>query len=265
MEDPRIVDSPHGGQHLHFNGFIYFKHEQKNGKTYWRCSLSRRAECNASAITQQRANHIDVLKEGKHQHTPDDSEQNNSDHDGHVDDNSDDDDVDEEIGSEASSHEETSDEDEESSRDEEWETWEEESDVEEDESENDYNKDDDVSYDSENMEGDEHDAYGLFRIQLKRYRVELHTLKEAKASLREAVFKSADKALICLLCEICWNTLRGNMKFSERDLNVLKPFRDYVRLLACEDTTWKEKGELLSQSAEDPFIPVLLNVVWPYL
>ena len=258
MEEPRIVESPHGGQHLHFNGFIYFKHEQKNEKTYWRCRLSRRAECNASTITQQRANRIDVLKEGKHQHAPDDDEQDSSDHDGDVDDSSHIDDIDEGNISEPSSHEETPEDDEESSQDEAWETWEEETDGVED----DDNIDDDAS---EKMEEDKQDAYGLFRIQLKRYRVELRTLKEGQASLREAVFKSADKALICLLCEICWNLLQGKIILPERDQNVLKPFQDYVRLLASEDTTWKEKGELLTQSAEEPFIPVLLNVVWPYL
>ena len=263
MERPRIVETPLGGQQLKLNGFVYYRRSNIQGKTYWKCS--QKGRCNATAITRREGKRITVLKEGEHRHSPFVNDE--PDHDMYDDstDQGDNEDDDERNNDESSDQEDdelssdTSDE-EESSPEAEWETWVEDSEGEE--------VDDEEEVDVEEAgdeEEDDIDAYGLFRNNLKRYKIELRILQEGQPALRDAVIKSADKGLICLLCEICYNLLAGKMDLSKRIKNILRPFRDDVRLMASVNITWREKQENLEQNAQDPFIPVLLNVVWPLL
>ena len=238
MSSPRIDESPLGAPQLHLNGYIYHKRLSLQGKTYWRCSRRRTDSCNASAITQQTGNRIRVLKEREHRHPP--LEEHRSDDDDHVNDDDgdheheddgkdgDEDETDEsssdhknddsatddeeqelcqgESGSDSSSDVEDSSSDEEECSDEseesyEWKAWHESSGEEEGHEENSSSE---IEAASEGVAG-----IDLLRSKVKRYRSILQTLRQVRNHMREAILSTADKGLICLLCEICLNILRG--------------------------------------------------------
>lgn len=262
MEKPYIEDSPHGGQHLHLNGHTYHRRLNQSGKTYWRCSRRRTDGCNASAITQLRGERIDVVKEGLHQHAPIDKEDDDlsvisqgsedglSFHEEGVEEAE----ISDQDGSEEreSSDEESS--EEETNSESFWEAWQEGSDDEEYEIENER----DASHN--NMDG-----FDLLEIKVKRFGTILRTLRQANFAMREGILKNADKGLVCLLCEICYNIIQGQINFSKTEKNLLRPFSEHILDLASKEMGWEEKRYCLAETAEDAFIPILLNVVWPYI
>lgn len=256
------------------NGYIYHKREKKNGKLYWRCGLARKNGCNATAITRQGSDGgIKVLKEGKHTHSPeedddrestakDESESSTDDETSEGDDNksegsTDDEDNDDQESS-ANDDDEETDENASSTSDEDdtvdWEAWHEESSA-----AGSGNEDEDMEIDEEG-DGDD-----MKEIKLKRYKYILRVLQEAQPAMREGIWRQADKGLISFMCEICYNLLMGAMHLTKRERNILKPFTKQIRALADEETSWRDKKESLVNSAHEPFIPVLLNVVWPHL
>ena len=286
MSPPRIDESPLGAQQLHLNGQIYHTRLRLQGKTNWRCSRRRTNSCNASAITQHTGNRMRVLKEREQRHPQ--LEEHRSDDDDHVnDDDEKDDDEDEtdesssdhknddsasddeeqefcqgESGSDSSSDVEDSSSDEEECSDEseesyEWKAWHESSGEEEGHEENSSSE---IEAASEEVAG-----IDLLHSKVKRYRSILQTLRQVRNHMREAILSTADKGLICLLCEICLNILRGAITFTKTEKNLLRPFEGYIQVLASKDMSWREKRNGLVDSSKDAFIPVLLNVTRPYM
>jgi hypothetical protein len=203
--------------------------------------------------TDDGENESDHVDEDMNDESVDD--ENESDH------NSDGDNDEEE---DSSSEEEESSEDDEGSSDyKEWAAWQEDSESEEDEgSEDDYNNEvegnmsDDVSA---------IDGIDLLHDKIKHYGNILRTLRQVREPMREAILRSADKGLICLLCEICYNILRGVINFSNSEKNLLRPFETHIQYLASKEMPWTEKRDRLADSSQDAFIPVLLNVTKPYM
>lgn len=283
MAQARIVVTPHGGEHLHFNGYIYHKHETRNEKTYWRCSQRRTHACHASTTTQFNGEHIDVIKEGEHQHPHVDEEETSNECESSHDSNYEEDGVsnleEEAIGisdEEDSSEEEgSSDEEDDAGAEGVWESWQEDSDDEQNEFEDgeEVEDEDDGNETGEEDEGCEKgqeansDMTGieLLYFKIKRYRHMLGVLRQARPAMREAILKSAEKGLICLLCEICWNIVGGQINFSVTETNLLRPFSEHILDLSSKEMGWEEKRDCLAENAEDAFIPILLNVVWPYI
>lgn len=272
MEKPYIAESPHGGQQLHLKGHIYHKRLNQSGKTYWRCSRRRTDGCNASAITHHSGKRIDVIKASEHQHTPIDEQNDNQSviSQGSEDKGSyQEDEVsnheteaigisDEDVSEERESSDEESS-DEECGGEGVWEAWQEGSDDEQDEVEEDEEYDDREEIQT-NMDG-----LDLLEIKVKRYMNILRTLRQAKIAMRESILKGAGKGFICLLCEICWNIVHGQINFSKTEKYLLRPFSEHILDLASKEMGWEEKRDCLAETAEDAFIPILLNVVWPYI
>ena len=292
-----IIDTPFGGEQLHLNGYIYYKHEtRKSGKTYWRCSQRQSHDCYASAVTHSTGNRADVLKEGKHNHPHANEDishrgsfhgdqrefEEERDAEQHDEDGEEQDAGGEDRPSscyESSEYdEESSTEEEQSFKDEEWEAWEEDTDVEDSGAESN-DRDDELVGQNDDMSDDDNDgdddyddssnvsvdASELRDAKIKKYGNILRVLRQESAPMREAIYKSADKGLICLLSEICWNFLRGVLNLSKNEINLLRPFEDQLRVMSSEKMTWMEKKDYLVETARDGFIPVLLNVVKLYI
>ena len=283
-----IEYTPFGGQQLHFNGYIYHKHETKqNGKTYWKCSQRQSHDCFASAVTHSTGNRTDVLKEGKHNHAyaNDDishrgslhGDQNEFEEERDVEEHDEDATGEERESScyESSEYDESSTEEEVSFKDKEWEAWEEDTDVEDIGAESNdpddelIGQNDDIT-DDDNDGNDDYDdvsvdASTLRDTKIKKYGNILRVLRQKGGPVREAIYESADKGLICLLSEICCNFLQGVLNLSKNEINLMRPFEDQVRVMSSEMMTWMEKKDYLVETARDGCIPVLLNVVKPYI
>lgn len=63
-----IITSSNNGRKLIYNGNIFYRRDSNKGRTYWRCARTK--ECSATAITAIINNTVSVLKEGKHDHAP---------------------------------------------------------------------------------------------------------------------------------------------------------------------------------------------------
>jgi hypothetical protein len=194
-------------------------------------------------------NRLDVVKEGTHSHPPIEED---------LDVNQDrmDEDSAKEEESESSSSEETSVEESEDERAGEWVPWQEDEGT---------NEDTENEQETSENEEDDVDGYDLLHDKIRHYKSILRTLRESTPSLRESVFTSAEKGLICLFSEICWNVLEGTLSLSKQDKNLLKIFRDQIRIMGSENISWQEKRDFLIQNPHDACLPVLLTVLKPFI
>ena len=257
---------------LRLNGHTYYKKDTANGNVYWRCTLFRRGQCGATAITRQTPNGIKIIKEGVHGHPATAvSHEHNTDIEGDTDESSEvsdhsyaeNDDVEEVVSSDRDSDS-SDDSDVENTEEKHWETWEEESDGEEEMESEDMENDEDEIVEEEEQ-SDDGDSFSLLTDKLQLHNRELQNLSTESGLLREAVLKEADKGLICFLCEIAWNMLNGYFDLKSHEINLLRLFQNEIRVLANEDIRWHEKKEALIARANDPIIPILLNVLLPHL
>jgi hypothetical protein len=215
-----------------------------------------------------------MLKDSNHSHPPieddHDHDVDQEDHDYDVDqedhnydmdqDGMDEDSAEEE--SESSSSEETSGEESEDEGAGEWVPWQEDT---ENEGLNEDTDNEGTNEETSENEEDDVDGYTLLRHKIAYYKSILRTLRESTPSLRECIFTSADKGLICLFSEICWNVLEGKVDFSKQDKNLLNIFRDQIRVMSLENISWHEKRDFLIKNLHDAWLPVLLTVMKPYI
>jgi len=89
----------------------------------------------------------------------------------------------------------------------------------------------------------------------------LKVLAKAKPSLRKAILREADKALIYSICEICDNTLSGNVTLKENDKQKLKKHKKILRQLASREGSWKNKKKQVQKGGA--LIPLLLSLLAP--
>jgi len=86
-------------------------------------------------------------------------------------------------------------------------------------------------------------------------------LARAKPSLRKAILRDADRALVYSICEICDNTLSGNVALKESDKQKLKKHKKILRQLANRGGSWKNKKKQVQKGGA--LIPLLLSLLAP--
>ena len=83
----------------------------------------------------------------------------------------------------------------------------------------------------------------------------------------KSIVKTADKSLICAICECIQNVMNGNVQITKRMLNKLKPHKEVLRKLQKKGTL-KSKKKLLLQKGGSVFayiIPAALSVLTEFL
>ena len=86
-------------------------------------------------------------------------------------------------------------------------------------------------------------------------------LVKAKPSLRKAILKETDKKLVHAFCEICDNTLIGNIPLTPSQKTKLGKFKTILRKLARRGEGWKQKKKVLVQHGGGAFIPILISIL----
>lgn len=92
----------------------------------------------------------------------------------------------------------------------------------------------------------------------------LRVLHRARPSLRKAILKHADKTLVYSICELCDNTLSGNVPLSSSQKQKLKKHKTILKRLAKRGESWVAKKRALAQKGGS-FLPLLLSVLAPTL
>lgn len=79
--------------------------------------------------------------------------------------------------------------------------------------------------------------------------------------MRKAILKEADKNLVHSICEICDNTLVGNIPLTPAQKTKIQKFKTVLRKLAHRGEGWQKKRKFLVQHGGGAFIPILLSVL----
>lgn len=87
----------------------------------------------------------------------------------------------------------------------------------------------------------------------------LYVLKNSKSKLRKNILKEVDPEIIKTLCEVCINTLNGNVKIPINIINYLKKYKRALRQLSFSKTNIPSKRSILIQRGG--FLPVLLGAL----
>lgn len=87
----------------------------------------------------------------------------------------------------------------------------------------------------------------------------LYVLKNSEPKLRKNILKEARPEVIKTLCEICMNTLNGNIKLPVKCKNHLKKYKRTMRQLSFTKANIPSKRKLLIQKGG--FLPVLLGTL----
>lgn len=88
----------------------------------------------------------------------------------------------------------------------------------------------------------------------------LRVLQKAKPPLRKAILREADKGVVYSICEICDNTLAGNVPLNSQQKSQLKKYQSILRQLSQNGGHWKTKKKTLVQHG-GAFLPILLSVL----
>lgn len=92
----------------------------------------------------------------------------------------------------------------------------------------------------------------------------LRVLHHATPSLRKAILREADKPLVYTICELCDNTLSGNVPLTPSQKQKLIRHKVILKKLAKRGESWKIKKKALTQKGGS-FLPLLLSVLAPTL
>lgn len=95
--------------------------------------------------------------------------------------------------------------------------------------------------------------------RLKEQKHMLYVLKNSKSKLRKNILKEVQPEVIKTLCEVCINTLNGNIKLPIKSKNYLKKYKRTIRQLSSTKTNLPSKRKLLIQRGG--FLPVLLGTI----
>lgn len=88
----------------------------------------------------------------------------------------------------------------------------------------------------------------------------LKVLVKTTPSMRKAILKEADKNLVNSICEICDNTLIGNIPLTQTQKTKVRKHKHIIRKLAQRGQGWKTKREVLHQHG-GAFLPILLSIL----
>lgn len=92
----------------------------------------------------------------------------------------------------------------------------------------------------------------------------LRVLHRARPTVRKAILKDADKALIYSICELCDNTLTGNVPLTPKHKQKLRKHKNIIKKLAKRGGSWLKKKKAISQKG-GAFLPLLLSALAPAL
>lgn len=85
----------------------------------------------------------------------------------------------------------------------------------------------------------------------------LYVLKRASSKLRKAIISNSDDDLVKSLIEIVLNTLQGNHRLTQKQLNLLKKYKNVLRKISCSKRTIKSTRKVLIQNGG--FLPILIS------
>lgn len=96
--------------------------------------------------------------------------------------------------------------------------------------------------------------------RVKTHQDLLRVLQKARPKLRRAILKESDNGVIHCICEICENTLIGNVHLSGDQKRKLAKHKDTLRRLVKRGESLKKKKQILVQKG-GAFLPLLLGSV----
>lgn len=100
--------------------------------------------------------------------------------------------------------------------------------------------------------------------QNQKHKDLLRVLQRARPSVRKAILNDADKALVYSICELCDNTLTGNVPLTPSQKQRLKKHKTVLKRLAKRGESWIKKKKTLAQKG-GAFLPLLLSILAPTL
>lgn len=250
---------------MQLNGYTYNRKNEYDGKIYWRCANFRSGGCKATAITRPNWSGNEILKEGEHEHPPendmesDNEELSSAEGTDAEDDEGDGDSVESDSDRTDSDRTASMGTDCEPRNGMEWMLWVEGSD--------DENSDDasDLA-DEESLEDAETYPFHELQKSMKRHRRALRNICFESSAIREVVLKEAEEDFICFLCEICLNWRRGYFYYiSKYEKNLLRLIEDDIEVMISNEINWERKKEDLVNRHKDHFLSILLNVLYPQI
>jgi hypothetical protein len=78
-------------------------------------------------------------------------------------------------------------------------------------------------------------------------RAALQVLINSSPQLRKALVRHADKKLICTICEVVYNLLRGNVELQEKEKKKLRKHKTTLRALISKGKNWKQKKTIIQK------------------
>jgi adenylate kinase len=87
----------------------------------------------------------------------------------------------------------------------------------------------------------------------------LNVVASPNSHMRNAIIKSADKELICTICECIQNVINGNVKIDEKLKKRLFQQKDHLRKLQKKSSI-KNKKKILIQKGGS-FLPMLIPII----
>lgn len=88
----------------------------------------------------------------------------------------------------------------------------------------------------------------------------LYVLQKAKPRLLKEIVKYADSNTIKTICEIAYNTLRGNIKLRPYALKKLNRYKKELRRLSCPKSSLSSKRNIIVQRGAG-FVPTLIGSI----
>lgn len=87
----------------------------------------------------------------------------------------------------------------------------------------------------------------------------LYTLKDSNGLLQKQIIRHSKPELVKSICEICVNTLNGNLKLSKMKMKKLKRYKKEIRIMAQPKVSLLRKKKVLVQTGG--FLPLLIGAL----
>jgi len=75
----------------------------------------------------------------------------------------------------------------------------------------------------------------------------LKVLINSSPELRNALLKHADKKLVCTICEVVLNVLRGNVALEAQERQKLSKHKKFFRTVVRKGKSWKQKRKIIQK------------------
>lgn len=96
---------------------------------------------------------------------------------------------------------------------------------------------------------------------LKSHAQLLKFISVADLKTQRRILRLADKKLIALICEICFNTLQGVVKLREKEKKLLEKHKKHLRQVAKKGEGWQKKKRRLLQAGKGFLTAVLSPLI----